>query len=177
MNYIQSDSPEVGGKRNTSKSTRSKSPKTMRSKSAKRRTSKKGGAEGGALLDDVKNLAVPFAILLAKQGLQHMFNKSKDTKSASAKSASAKSASAKSASAKSASAKSASAKSASAKSASAKSASAKSASATSRQKTVSGGSCGDQCAMDLATGGASPEALKSRFQKLSEEIDLFLKRN
>lgn len=36
--------------------------------------------KGGALMDDVKNLAVPFAILLAKQGLQSMFDKKKAKK-------------------------------------------------------------------------------------------------
>ena len=48
-----------GGKRKTKKCSTKKSPKK----------------KGGALMDDVKNLAVPFAILLAKQGLQTMFDK------------------------------------------------------------------------------------------------------
>ena len=38
--------------------------------------------KGGALIDDVKNLAVPFAILLAKQGLQTMFDKKKPASAA-----------------------------------------------------------------------------------------------
>ena len=32
--------------------------------------------QGGALMNDIGNLAVPFAILLAKQGLEHMNKKS-----------------------------------------------------------------------------------------------------
>jgi hypothetical protein len=48
-----------GGKGKTKKCSTKKSPKK----------------KGGALMDDVKNLAVPFAILLAKQGLQTMFDK------------------------------------------------------------------------------------------------------
>jgi len=42
-----------------------------------RRVTKKPCKKGGALLDDVKNLAVPFAILLAKQGLTQMFEKNR----------------------------------------------------------------------------------------------------
>lgn len=42
--------------------------------SAKPKTSNK--KKGGAMMDDIKNLAVPFAILLAKQGLEGMFDKS-----------------------------------------------------------------------------------------------------
>lgn len=48
-------------------------------KVASRKSSSRKGAKGGALIDDVKNLAVPFAILLAKQGLQTMFDKKKNT--------------------------------------------------------------------------------------------------
>lgn len=33
------------------------------------------GKKGGALVDDLKNLAVPFAILLAKQGVENMYAK------------------------------------------------------------------------------------------------------
>lgn len=40
----------------------------------------KPGKKGGALVDDIKNLAVPFAILLAKQGLDGMFNKKAEKK-------------------------------------------------------------------------------------------------
>jgi hypothetical protein len=43
----------------------------------KKRVSKKKDAKGGSLMSDVRNLAVPFAILLAKQGLDSMFEKKK----------------------------------------------------------------------------------------------------
>lgn len=45
--------------------------------STKPKTPKK---QGGALVNDVKNLAVPFAILLAKEGLSKYFDESKATK-------------------------------------------------------------------------------------------------
>lgn len=60
------------------KKTAAKSKKPAAAK-GKKPASKKGGA----LVDDVKNLAVPFAILLAKQGLEGMFKK-KEKKSSSA---------------------------------------------------------------------------------------------
>jgi hypothetical protein len=48
--------------------------------------------KGGALVDDMKNLAVPFAILLAQQGLKGMLNKNNDSKRpASSRSASSRS--------------------------------------------------------------------------------------
>ena len=50
---------------------------------AKKPAGKKPAAKkGGALVDDVKNLAVPFAILLAKQGLEGMFKKKEKKPSA-----------------------------------------------------------------------------------------------
>lgn len=45
-------------------------------KTSKKKTSK--AKKGGALVDDMKNLAVPFAILLAKYGIESMTDKSKD---------------------------------------------------------------------------------------------------
>ncbi len=62
--------PQLGGRKS-----RKSAKKSTASKSTKGKSSKK--ASGGALIDDVKNLAVPFAILLAKQGLQTMFDKKK----------------------------------------------------------------------------------------------------
>lgn len=52
----------------------SKTSKTTSRKSggSKYRSTKK---DGGALVDDIKNLAVPFAILLAKQGIQSMYER------------------------------------------------------------------------------------------------------
>lgn len=46
------------------------------------------GKKGGALMDDLQNLAVPFAILLAKQGLESMFSKDKKTQKTAKKSSS-----------------------------------------------------------------------------------------
>jgi hypothetical protein len=50
---------------------------------------KQSSKKGGAIVDDVKNLAVPFAILLAKEGLSKMFKEDpkKSSKSLSAASA------------------------------------------------------------------------------------------
>lgn len=59
----------TGGKRRVAK----KKPLTKKD-SIKSKPVKKG-KKGGSLMDDVKNLAVPFAILLAKQGLTQMFAK------------------------------------------------------------------------------------------------------
>ena len=76
----------------------------------RRKSTKKpaaGKKSGGAIMDDIKNLAVPFAILLAKEGLQSMFDDKKDkigVASDSPKSTSAKSTSARSTSARSTSA-------------------------------------------------------------------------
>jgi hypothetical protein len=69
----------------TSKSAKSsKSAQTSKSsKASSSKSSSRGGAEkknvkeGGFIADDIKNLAVPFAILLAKQGLTSMFDKKK----------------------------------------------------------------------------------------------------
>lgn len=58
-------------------------------KAVKKAAAKKAAPKskkGGALVDDVKNLAVPFAILLAKQGLEGMFKK-KEKKASAAVSA------------------------------------------------------------------------------------------
>lgn len=56
-----------------------------RSQDKKKQSSKKGGA----IVDDVKNLAVPFAILLAKEGLSKMFPKGVKATKSSLSSASA----------------------------------------------------------------------------------------
>lgn len=52
--------------------------KASKSRASSAKGKKQGKKTGGALMDDLKNLAVPFAILLAKQGLQGMFE-SKDS--------------------------------------------------------------------------------------------------
>lgn len=61
---------QAGGKKRTSK----------KAAPAKKSSSASTKKKGGALIDDVKNLAVPFAILLAKQGLQNLFDKKEDKK-------------------------------------------------------------------------------------------------
>lgn len=45
-----------------------------------KKSSKKSKAKGGSLVSDLSNLAVPFAILLAKQGLESMFDSKKTAK-------------------------------------------------------------------------------------------------
>lgn len=63
---------------------------------AKAADKKKAGPvkkKGGALVDDMKNLAVPFAILLAQQGLKGMLNKKEDSKGSKGSKGSKKSAS------------------------------------------------------------------------------------
>jgi hypothetical protein len=63
-----------GGKKK--KAAAAKKPVAKKPASAKKSSSKKGGA----LVEDIKNLAVPFAILLAKQGLEGMMGKKKEEK-------------------------------------------------------------------------------------------------
>lgn len=145
--------------------------KSRKSTTPKKPAGKKCGGsakkQGGALMDDVKNLAVPFAILLAKQGLQSMFDSSKASKSVGA-SARATPASGKSVELE--------------------------ASSSRRRAAAVGGSCGSACAqaaMPALTqsagkkksqkprkGGAEESAsaatVKTRFEKLSKEIDEFL---
>jgi hypothetical protein len=65
-----------------------KQPKRQQQKEDKDKQQKQKKApkkEGGAFVSDVKNLAVPFAILLAKEGLTKYF---KDDKKSSSKSSS-----------------------------------------------------------------------------------------
>ena len=113
-------------------------------------------AQGGALMNDISNLAVPFAILLAKQGLQHMYKKDKLEEGKTAKSKSAKSAK---------------------EAKSAKSAKETKSRRKSSVRAVSGGSCGSQCASSQQSGG-NPKSIKevqNRFKKISEDIDQFLR--
>lgn len=69
------DMPSMPGMTGGKKSKKTVAKKPVGKKPVGKRTKK-----GGALMDDVKNLAVPFAILLAKQGLQSMFDKKKAKK-------------------------------------------------------------------------------------------------
>ena len=124
--------------------------------------------EGGAMVDDLKNLAVPFALLLAKEGLQGLFqNKSDSDVGVSAR----KSASAKKASASSTAKKSASAT----KSASAK----KSVSKKNDEQNQQGGACtACQSSCGGKAGGsnkkANSEVLKKNYTSLANKINEFL---
>jgi hypothetical protein len=89
----------------------------------------KGKAKGGALVEDIKSLAVPFAILLAKEGLEKMFKKNKPVAK-------------------------------------------KSKSTATRKRAAVGGNC-TSCAPPVKGGGGG----KSKFAKLSDEIDRFLKKH
>jgi len=72
------------------------------------KSSKKGGAVGGDLVQNVAGLAVPFAFILAKQGIAAMKKeKAENAKAENAKAENAKKASPKSASKKAATPKSA----------------------------------------------------------------------
>jgi hypothetical protein len=74
-------SPMGGAKRST-KTSQKPSQKPPKQQNNKR---------GGALLEDITNLAVPFAILLAKEGLQGMSKKKTTEKKASIKKSTKKS--------------------------------------------------------------------------------------
>lgn len=76
---VESEYTFTGGAKKIRKSKKSGTKKVV----SKKGPSKK---KGGALMDDVKNLAVPFAILLAKEGLSKMFSKKPATAAAKPKS-------------------------------------------------------------------------------------------
>ena len=84
-----------GAKRKVKKVDDKKKTQSKQSTQSKKQSNsqdkKKSSKKGGAIVDDVKNLAVPFAILLAKEGLSKMFPKGdakKSVKSLNASSAS-----------------------------------------------------------------------------------------
>lgn len=90
---LQVEYQAVGGKKSKkSTSTNKQSTKQTQQRKQKQEQDKKkkqSAKKGGAIVDDVKNLAVPFAILLAKEGLAKMFkaDAKKPSKSLSASSA------------------------------------------------------------------------------------------
>lgn len=90
---LQVEYQAVGGKKSkkpsSSKQTQQRKQQQDKKKQADGKK-KQSAKKGGALVDDVKNLAVPFAILLAKEGLSKMFkaDTKKPSKSLSASSAS-----------------------------------------------------------------------------------------
>lgn len=100
--------------------------------------------KGGAFVNDVKNLAVPFAILLAKEGLTKYF---KDDKSADKKTSST-----------------------SKKSESAKS-SKSSTSSLSRRRTMAGGSCNLGCG--ALTGGAAAKQLVALQEQIDNFLEKY----
>ena len=75
-----------GAKRKVKKVDDKKKTQSKQSTQSKKQSNsqdkKKSSKKGGAIVDDVKNLAVPFAILLAKEGLSKMFPKGDAKKSA-----------------------------------------------------------------------------------------------
>ena len=151
---VQNAALQEGGKRREAK-VAAKKPKAAAAPKKSRAAPKK---KGGAVMDDVKNLVVPFAILLAKQGLQSLYeNKSGDVGiTASPK--------------KPASAT----KSASSERRVAKPASKKQEEQRQRQQ---GGSC-TACQSPTITGGngKSGALLKKNYSSLAKKIDEFLSR-
>lgn len=138
----------------------------------------KKGKKGGALMDDVKNLAVPFAILLAKQGLQTMFDKKKKTASAgselSARSASSASSARRRSTLTGGSCGSQCAAHVAPATGGAKRTSA--AKRTTSKSTTAKSSSTRASSSRSSRGGAQGQQVKSRFEKLSKEIDEFLQK-
>jgi hypothetical protein len=73
------------------KSKQSKQEQDKQQKQKQKQSPKKDDKAGGAFVSDVKNLAVPFAILLAKEGLSKYFKDDKKSASKSTKSTEKKS--------------------------------------------------------------------------------------
>lgn len=138
--------PAIGGaKRSKTSQSKACAKQGGMSSSAKSSKSTKSKKQGGALVDDIKNLAVPFAILLAKQGLSTMFEK-KSSSTATKKPAASKKATP---------------------------AAAKPASA-SRRKTATGGSaCTSGCGMTGGSQKAK-KAVQAQFDSIAKEIESFL---
>lgn len=123
----------------------------------------KKSMKGGTVVDDIKNLAVPFAILLAKQGIQTFFqNKSGDVGIAASPKKSVQNAN-------------------NSITASARPSASKSAQQTGKGLTVPkvpkrGGSCSACQASTSMTGGSKQDAsaLKKNYESLAKKIDDFL---
>lgn len=134
----------------------------MPTSAQKKSTSQQQQKQGGNLVSDIQNLAVPFAILLAKQGLEGVF-KSKPEKPVKAKSASSKTP---------------------AKKAEAAPAESKP-KATQRRKTISGGSsCTSAAGCAGLKGGSSCRAKQGgynasvgeRFDDIAKQVKSFLEK-
>lgn len=120
--------------------TKQRNQKQQKDQKEKKSKSKKGGA----FVNDVKNLAVPFAILLAKEGLTKYFKdekaNDKKTSSSSKKSASAKSEKS-------------------------------SPNSLSRRRTMTGGSCNLGCG--AMTGGAAAKQLVALQQQIDNFLEKY----
>ncbi len=131
-----------------STSTQQKKSTSTQQKKSTSTQQKSSNKRGGALVEDIKNLAVPFAILLAKEGLEGMFKKTdkkavkKTDKKAVKKNVSDKPASLK------------------------------------RRKTIAGGACGSACGSmhGGASKTASGQTVKNQFDNIAKEIEHFLQK-
>lgn len=77
--------PNTSSKSSSTTSSNKKPPARVKNNSKTSTSSSSKSTSGGALMDDIKNLAVPFAILLAKQGLDQHFEKEKSVSVSSSK--------------------------------------------------------------------------------------------
>jgi hypothetical protein len=84
---------KVQDKKSSVASKQSQESKQQKQKVQEKQEKKTSTKKGGAIVDDVKTLAVPFAILLAKEGLGKLFKDGKTDKKTKSPSASVKSAS------------------------------------------------------------------------------------
>lgn len=84
QNMVQTEVlPEImleGGKKKSSKTKKGGECSLCDTDKTGGKKTKKPKAKGGSLVSDLSNLAVPFAILLAKQGLASMFDSKKTAK-------------------------------------------------------------------------------------------------
>lgn len=151
----------AGAKSRSTKPKAKAAPKQSRASSKSKSLAEKGAAgtkktskkSGGAFMDDVKSLAVPFAILLAKQGLENMMDKKKGATAAATTSSTPK-----------------------------KATTAKPSSVRRRSTAMSGGSGCSACSATASvpvgmSGGATAnnsKKIKDSFSKIAADIDKFL---
>lgn len=141
--YVDNAAIFSGGAKKSNKTKAPKEPKPT--KPVKAAKAKK---DGGALVDDIKSLAVPFAILLAKEGLETMFKKKNNSKSKSAVGGMSKPIGTMDGGGNCSMRKSGGG------------------------KTVGGSSCGSCSVKPM--GGATAASQRERYTQLSDEIDKFL---
>lgn len=80
---LQVEYQAVGGKKSKQSKQTQQRKQQENKKQAEPKKKSQSAKKGGAIVDDVKNLAVPFAILLAKEGLSKMFKADSKPKKAS----------------------------------------------------------------------------------------------